>query len=193
MKLFDPLYKRVMSWAAHKHAPWYLCLVSFMESSFFPIPTVFMLIPMVAATPKRGWYLAALTTISSVAGGLLGYLIGFAFIEAVMPWIMEFGYLDKYELAQDWFTRWGFWALFLAGVSPIPYKIFTIAGGSMAMHLLPFVLASIVGRAIQFFLAASLVIFLGPKFLPMVERYVERIGWAVVVIVAVALAIKSLV
>lgn len=164
-----------------------------MESSFFPIPVVFMLIPMVAANPKRGWFLALLTTVSSVAGGLVGYVLGYGFIEMAMPWIIEFGKLDAFELAQSWFDEYGFAALFLAGISPIPYKVFTIAAGTMSMHLVPFVLASLIGRAGQFFIAAALVIYLGPKFLPKVEQYVERIGWAVVGLVVIILGVKYLI
>lgn len=185
MKLFGPLYDRVMRWAAHPHARWYLCALSFMESSFFPIPTVFMLVPMVAAKPKQGWYLASLATVTSVAGGLLGYLIGYALIEVAMPLIIDFGYLDSFNLAHSWFQEWGFWALFLAGVSPIPYKIFTIAAGSLSMHLLPFVIASLIGRAIQFFLAAGLLVFLGPKFEPVIRRYVDWFGWGTLILAVV--------
>ena len=185
MKLFGPLYDLVMRWSAHKHAPWFLCVVSFMESSFFPVPTVFMLAPMVAAKPRSGVYFATLATLSSVAGGVLGYVIGYFLIDAVLPWIIDFGYLDKYELARSWFDKWGFWALFLAGFSPIPYKVFTIAGGSMSMSLIPFILASIIGRAGQFFVAAGLIMLLGPKVEPMVRRYVEWLGWLVIVLVVV--------
>lgn len=185
MKLFSPLYERVMRWAEHPHARWYLCVVSFMESSFFPVPVVFMLAPMVAARPRHGFYLAALTTVSSVAGGLLGYVIGYALIEAAMPWIVEFGYRDSFELARDWFAQWGFWALFLAGFSPIPYKIFTIAAGSMSMGVVPFIGASLIGRAGQFFLAAGLIMLLGPKCEPLVRRYVEWLGWGTVVLAVV--------
>jgi membrane protein YqaA with SNARE-associated domain len=185
MKLFSPLYERVMRWAAHPHAKWYLSALSFMESSFFPIPTVFMLVPMVAAKPKQGWSLALIATVTSVAGGLLGYLIGYALIEVAMPLIVEFGYQDSFDLARNWFAEWGFWALFLAGVSPIPYKIFTIAAGTLSMHLLPFVLASFVGRSIQFFLAAGLLMLLGPRCEPLIQRYVEWFGWGTLLLAVV--------
>ncbi|MBN1379885.1 MAG: DedA family protein [Gammaproteobacteria bacterium] len=185
MKLFSPLYERVMHWAAHPKAKWYLAALSFMESSFFPIPTVFMLVPMVAAKPKQGWQLALIATVTSVLGGLLGYLIGYALIEIAMPLIIDFGYLDEFDLAREWFAEWGFWALFLAGVSPIPYKIFTIAAGTLSMHLIPFVVASLVGRSIQFFLAAGLIMLLGPKFEPVVRRYVDWFGWSTVILAIV--------
>ena len=130
--------------------------------------------------------LAFIATVTSVAGGLLGYLIGYALIEVAMPFIIDFGYLDSFNLAHSWFAKWGFWALFLAGVSPIPYKIFTIAAGTLSMHLLPFVLASLIGRSIQFYLAAGLLVLLGPKFEPVVRRYVDWFGWATLIL-AVAL------
>jgi membrane protein YqaA with SNARE-associated domain len=175
-----------MRWASHPHARWYLAALSFMESSFFPIPTVFMLVPMVAARPRQGWKLALIATVTSVAGGLFGYLIGYTMIELVMPYIVSFGYEDKFYLAHNWFEEWGFWALFLAGVSPIPYKIFTIAAGTLMMPIVPFVLASLVGRSVQFFLAAGLLVVLGPRFEPMIRRYVEWFGWAVVILAIVA-------
>ncbi len=186
MKLFGPLYDKVIHWSRHKYAPRYLAAVSFMESSFFPIPVVFMLAPMVAAKPDSGLKLALIATISSVMGGLLGYGCGIFLIEAVRPLITDFGYQDSYELARSWFEKWGFWALFLAGISPIPYKVFTIAAGSLSMGLLPFIVASFIGRAGQFFLAAGLIMLLGPKFEPLARRYVEWIGWAVVVLAVVA-------
>lgn len=185
MKLFSPLYDRVMRWAAHPHARWYLAAVSFMESSFFPIPTVFMLVPMVAASPRRGWQLALIATVTSVTGGLLGYIIGYALIELAMPYIVTFGYEDSFNLARSWFEQWGFLALFLAGVSPIPYKIFTIAAGTMSMHIVPFILASLIGRSIQFFLAAGVLIVLGPRFEPVVRRYVDWFGWGAVIVAVV--------
>lgn len=185
MKLFGSLYDVVMRWSAHKHAPWYLGGVSFIEAIFFPVPVVFMLVPMVAARPSRGIYLAALATVTSVLGGLFGYLLGHFLIDAVFPLIEQWGHADSYELAREWFDRWGFWALFLAGVSPIPYKIFTIAAGSLSMALLPFIGASLIGRAGQFFLAAGFVMLLGPKVEPMVRRYVEWLGWAVLVLAVV--------
>lgn len=186
MKLFGPLYDLVMRWSAHKHAPWYLCVVSAAEAIFFPVPVVFMLVPMVAARPSRGLYLASLATVTSVLGGMVGYLLGHFLIDAIFPWIVQWGHEHSYELARAWFDRWGFWALFLAGISPIPYKIFTIAAGSLSMSLLPFIGASLIGRAGQFFLAAGLVMLLGPKVEPMVRRYVEWLGWGVLVLAVVA-------
>ena len=142
MRLFSRLYERVLDWSRHRHATRYLCALSFAESSFFPIPPDVMLAPMTLARPERGWRLAMLTTVASVAGGLLGYLIGWLAIDAVTPWLVSLGYLDVYERARSWFDEWGVWAIFVAGFTPIPYKIFTIAAGALTMFLPGFVIGS---------------------------------------------------
>lgn len=102
MKLFSSLYARAMRWATHKHAQWYLVSLSFAESSFFPIPPDVMLAPMALADNKKAWRYATMTTAASVAGGMLGYLIGYLAFDAIEPWIMNAGYGDKYQLAVDW-------------------------------------------------------------------------------------------
>ena len=103
-----------MDWAKHRHAPWYLGALSFAESSFFPIPPDVMLMPMALAKPQRAWQLALLTTVTSVLGGLLGYIIGLFLFQTIEPFLHELGYWEKYLLAKDWFDKWGFWAVFLA-------------------------------------------------------------------------------
>lgn len=184
MKLFSALYQRTMKWSRHPHAPWYLGAMSFAESSFFPIPPDVMLAPMSLANPKRAWFLALLTTLTSVAGGLFGYAIGYFLLESVMPWIQTSDYWPAYQTAVAWFNKWGFWAVFVAGFSPIPYKVFTIAAGAMSMALLPFTLASLIGRGGRFFLVAGLMAWGGPRMETMLHRYVDRLGWATVALVA---------
>ena len=188
MRIFSALYQRVMQWSRHPHAPWYLGGLSFAESSFFPIPPDVMLAPMALARPERAWRLALITTLASVAGGLAGYAIGHFAFELVQPWLAEQPrYWQAYQQAVDWFERYGFWAVFVAGFSPIPYKVFTIAAGVMSMALLPFTLASLVGRGSRFYLVAGLMRFGGARMEAMLHRYVDRIGWAVVVLIAVGL------
>ncbi len=189
MKLFSPLYARAMQWARHRHAPWYLGGLSFAESSFFPIPPDVMLAPMSLANPARAWRFALLTTLASVAGGLLGYLIGAFAFDLIEPLLRETAYWDKYLRAQAWFGQWGFWAVFIAGFSPIPYKVFTIAAGVALMPLLPFVLASLIGRGARFFLVAGLMAWGGAAMEARLHRYVDRIGWFTVALVVVALLI----
>lgn len=185
--LFSRLYDRTLRWSAHPRAPWMLGAVSFAESSFFPIPPDVMLIPMSLARPKRAMALAGWTTVASVAGALLGYAIGLFALEAVEPWLREFGYWESYLQAADWFERWGFWVVLVAGFSPIPYKVFTVAAGAAAIALLPFVAASLVGRGLRFYLVAGLVGWGGPRVEPWLRTYIDRIGWASVGLLAVAL------
>lgn len=189
MRLFSSLYSRTMQWSRHPHAPRYLAGLSFAESSFFPIPPDVMLAPMTLANPARAWYFAALTTVASVLGGLLGYAIGVFFFDLLEPYLHDLGYWDRYLQAKAWFDEWGFWAIFLAGFSPIPYKIFTITAGVISMPLLPFTLASLIGRGTRFFLVAALMAWGGERMEAALHRYIDRIGWALVVVFLVAIVL----
>lgn len=180
MKLFSALYTRVMRWSAHPRADRYLATLSFAESSFFPIPPDVMLAPMALARRDRAWYYAMLTTLASVAGGAAGYLIGYFAFELVEPLIREAGYWERYERARTWFDEWGFWAIFLAGFSPIPYKLFTISAGVIAMNFPLFVLASFIGRGARFFLVAGLMVWGGEPMERNLRLYIDRIGWVVI-------------
>lgn len=174
-----------MVWSRHRHAPWYLGAVSFAESSFFPIPPDVMLAPMSLANPSRAWRLALLTTVASVAGGLFGYAIGHFAFDTIEPWLRASGHWASYEAAVSWFDRWGFWAIFAAGFSPIPYKVFTVAAGALSMALWPFTLASLVGRGARFFLVAGLMAWGGVRMESVLRRYIDRIGWATVALIIV--------
>ncbi|MDR2690484.1 MAG: DedA family protein [Azoarcus sp.] len=189
MKIFSPLYRRAMQWARHRHAPWYLGTLSFAESSFFPIPPDVMLAPMCLAQPRRAFGFALLTTLASVAGGLFGYLIGVFAFDAIAPWLRGSSYWGSYQIAENWFRQWGFWAVFVAGFSPIPYKVFTIAAGVLAMPLLPFALASLIGRGARFSLVAALMAWGGVRMETALHRYVDRIGWATVVAVVIGVVV----
>lgn len=192
MKPFSRLYDWVMAKSLHPHAPVYLGALSFAESSFFPIPPDVMLAPMVLARPSRAAFLAGLTTAASVLGGLAGFAIGVLAMDMVMPLLERFGYADEFERARHWFDQWGFWAVLLAGFSPIPYKVFTIAAGALAMPLVPFAAASLVGRGSRFYLVATLVAWGGPRVEAHLKRYVDVIGWLLVALVVLAwLALRS--
>ena len=182
MALFGPLYERVMRWSRHRHAEWYLGAMSFAESSFFPIPVDVMLAPMCLAAPERAWRYAANASVLSVLGGVAGYGIGYLTFEAIEPWLRESSYWPAYETARDWFDRYGIWTVFVAGFSPIPYKVFTIAAGVASLSLPGFILASLVGRGARFFLVAGVVRFAGQKYEATIVQNIERIGWAVVVL-----------
>lgn len=185
MRLFAPLYERALQWARHRHAPRYLAVLSFAESSFFPVPPDVMLAPMALARPERAWRLAWLTTWTSVLGGLAGYLIGWLALASIEPWLLASRYAAPYQQAVAWFQTWGVWAVFIAGFSPIPYKVFTIAAGALAMPLLPFTLASLVGRGARFFLVAALMRWGGARMEPLLRRHIDRIGWVVVAAVTI--------
>ena len=180
MQVFAPLYERVLSWASHPFAERYLAAMSFAESSFFPIPPDVMLAPMCLAERQRAWRYAAVTTVSSLAGGLLGYAIGYFVFDSVEPWLRESSYWEAYLTGRAWFDRWGVWAVFIAGFSPIPYKIFTISAGVAVLNLPGFIVASLIGRGARFFLVALLIVWGGDRMADALKVYVERIGWSVV-------------
>ncbi|WP_455202344.1 YqaA family protein [Kaarinaea lacus] len=175
-----------MRWAAHRHAQWYLAGLSFAESSFFPIPPDVMLAPMSLAETKKAWRFAFITTLFSVIGGAAGYAIGMFAFDLVQPVLEKAGYMDKYQLAVDWFEQWGIWVVFLAGFSPIPYKLFTIAAGVVSMMFIPFLIASLIGRGARFFIVAGLMVWGGEKMDQALRQYVDRIGWILVALVAIA-------
>jgi len=187
--MFRRLYDRVLGWAAHPHAPYYLAGLSIAESSVFPIPPDVMLAPMCLARPRRAWFLASLCTAGSVLGGLAGYLIGrlaFAWIE---PWLMASHYAPAFERAVASFEHYGFWYILLAGFSPIPYKVFTISAGVVGMPLFPFTLGSVAGRGGRFFLVAGLLRLGGEAFAARLRQHVDLLGWLSVAVAVVVAAI----
>ncbi len=186
MKLFSGLYARAMQWARHPKAPWYLAALSFAESSFFPVPPDVMLAPMSLARPAKAWGFAFITTLASVAGGIAGYFIGLWAFDFIEPLLRDLGYYEKYLQVRSWFDDWGFWAIFIAGFSPVPYKIFTITAGVISMSFLPFVLASIIGRGGRFSLVAGLMALGGRPMEEKLHRYMDVIGWGVLAIIALA-------
>lgn len=186
MKLFSHMLHVVLRWSRHRHAHYYLGGLSFAEACVLPFPPPdVMLAPMSLANPARAWFFAALTTVMSVLGGILGYFIGIFFFELISPLLHSHGYWDKYLLAETKFKEWGVWAVFIAGFSPIPYKIFTISAGVLQMSMLPFILASLVGRGARFFLVAGLMLWGGNKMEKQLHQYIDIIGWLMVVVVIV--------
>lgn len=187
MKLFEPCYDMALRWARHPHAVKYLGGLSFSESVFFPIPPDVMLAPMALSQPDKAWRYAIITTIASILGGIAGYGLGFfAFDAWLAPLIDSWGYADKIETAMQWFNDYGVWVVFLAGFSPIPYKIFTVSAGFLQMAFLPFIIASAVGRGARFFLVAGLMKWGGAAMEQKLRQYVEVLGWAVVILAIAA-------
>ncbi len=192
MSLFGALYDKTLNWSRHPHAERYLAGLSFAESSFFPVPPDVMLAPMALARNDRALRFALLTTIASVLGGLLGYAIGHFGFELVEPWLHKLGYYEKYLVVRGWFDEWGFWAMLIAGFSPIPYKLFTITAGAVSMALLPFVLASAIGRGARFFLVAFLIARGGETMERHLRRYIDAIGWGLVVLILAYVGYKTM-
>jgi membrane protein YqaA with SNARE-associated domain len=186
MRIFTSLYDKCMAWARHRHAVWYLSGLSFAESSFFPVPPDVMLAPMSMARPECAMRYATLTTLASVLGGLFGYLIGVYAFDLIQPWLLQSHYWDSYQHARNWFDAWGFWAILIAGFSPIPYKVFTIAAGTLMMNLPLFIAGSCIGRGGRFFLVAALLSWGGPRMEARLRVYVESIGWALLIMGVVA-------
>lgn len=181
MKLFSQLYDWVMRYVTHQHAPRYLAALSFSESMFFPIPPDVMLAPMALANRAKAWRFALLTTLASILGGACGYLLGMLFFEPfVEPLLQSWGYVERFQHAMQWFESYGVWVVFLAGFSPIPYKVFTISAGLLQMAFLPFMLASAVGRGLRFYLVAGLMVLGGQKMETNLRKYIDFIGWLTV-------------
>ena len=189
MKVLNKLYSYTLKLAGHAKASYYLFTLSLAESSFFPIPPDVMLLPMCLANPSKAWNFALITTIGSVLGGILGYLIGKFAFEYIEPLIERFGYTIVYLNAVDWFNNWGFWAILIAGFSPIPYKVFTIAAGVLNMAAIPFIIGSIIGRGSRFYLVAFFVKLFGKRIDFVLKKYIDRIGWAVLIIITICLLI----
>lgn len=190
MKIFEPLYRWTVKRAAHPKADRYLGVVSFAESSFFPIPVDVMLMPMSLARPDRWRYFALVAMLASVLGGLVGYFIGAYFFEAFTPWLQSAGWFEK---VQEWggkLNAEGFWWVLLAGVTPVPYKLFTIASGVAGMPLMTFIVGSILGRSVRFFLVSWLAAKFGPVAEQKLIKYFDVIGWSIVVLIIAALGFR---
>jgi membrane protein YqaA with SNARE-associated domain len=169
------LIRRLYDWciaAADKpYATWLMGAVSFVESSFFPIPPDVMLIPMALARPDRAWFYATECTVTSVAGGMLGYVIGAWLYDSVGLWLIQlYGYGNKVEAFREAYAQWGGWIILLKGLTPIPYKIVTIASGFAGYNLLMFVLLSCVARGGRFFLLAFLLNRYGAQAREVIEK-----------------------
>jgi len=187
--MFVRLYDQVIEWSAHRRAPAILSVLSFTESSFFPVPPDVMLMPMCLAKPKRAWFYAMVCTLASVLGGMAGYLIGKLAFGWIEPWLMSSHYADTFTNAVEAFDTWGFWYILLAGFTPIPYKVFTISAGVVGMPFYAFIGGSMVGRGGRFFLVAALIRLGGEKLASRLRKYVDLIGWLTILAAVVIFAI----
>lgn len=188
------LYYWTLHWAATPYALPALVVLSFAESSFFPVPPDVLLIALCFCNPHRWFSLAVWCTLASVAGGLLGYFIGWGLWEAVgLPIVRMYHGEAVVETVRVWYENYGFFGVLVAAVTPIPYKVFTIASGMMRFDLAQFVLASVLGRAMRFFLVAGLIRLFGARVKPFMERHFELAASLLVVLAILGfVAIKYL-
>jgi len=169
------LYAWTMAQATRPHALWILAVISFVESSVFPIPPDVLLIPMVLAAPHRAWLIAGVCTVSSVLGGMAGYAIGALLFEAIGRPVLElYGYMAEFAQFQARYNAWGAWIVFGAGLTPFPYKVVTIASGVTDLNLTTFIAASVLSRGMRFFLVAALLWYFGEPIRLFIER---NLGW----------------
>src|SRR5437588_9542114 len=173
------LYDRIIAAAEKPYATWLLGIVAFVESSFFPVPPDAMLIPMSLARPDKAWFYATVCTLSSVAGGVLGYFIGAVLYDSLGLWLMKlYGLTDQVEAFRAAYAQWGAWIILVKGVTPIPYKLVTIASGFAGYSIVTFVLLSFVARGMRFYLVAFLLNRYGVQARAIIE---ERLGFWVTV------------
>ncbi len=170
--MLQRLYDWTLALAAHRHALPALAAIAFIESSVFPIPPDILIIPMVLAAPTRAWRIALVATVSSVVGGLFGYLIGAFLFDAVAQPILSFyGYEAQFASFQTRYNEWGAWIVAGAGLTPFPYKVITIASGATGLDPTVFIIASILSRGARFFLIAALLWRFGAPIREFLERY----------------------
>jgi membrane protein YqaA with SNARE-associated domain len=180
------LYDWTMRMAAHERAPLVLFFIAFIESSFFPIPPHAMMIPMILAARASAWWIATITTVGSVLGGMAGYAIGYFLYESVGRWVLDlYGYSEKFASFAAQYNEYGAWIVFIGGVSPFPYKVITIASGVTQLDFTIFSVASLLARGTVFFGIAVLLYWFGPPIRRFIE---ERLGLVATVFIVTLFA-----
>lgn len=188
MKIFAPLYERMLGWSRHRHAPALLGGVSFVEAVVFPIPPEVMLAPMSLANPKRAYWFATISLVASMLGMFVGYAIGHYAIELAMPLLERLGYAEQFDEIKRQASENGFWLLLLAGFTPVPFKVFTLASGAIGMPLLPFFFGALIGRGKRVYLVAWAIRLGGAKAEAMLRKHIEPIGWIALALLVGAIA-----
>lgn len=192
MKLFEKIYDKTIELSKHRLAAFWLSFVSFIEAIFFPILPDVMLIPMSMSRPENTFKYAVYTTIASVLGGIVGYFIGVYATDWVQGIIANWGMQANFDRAKMWFETWGVAVMFLAGFSPIPFKVFTVCAGILQMAFFPFVITAAISRFARFILVAKLSAWGGKKYEARIRHSIELIGWGTIVLAVVAYLIYKL-
>ena len=206
MNIFSYLYEVCIRLSKHPRAPLFLCINSFIESIFWPIPPDVMLAPMCLARPKRSLYYALITVISSILGAACGYYLGYFIYDPYIADLIEWvGYHDAMVTVREWFTmEYGVLMIFIGAFTPVPYKVIAVTSGVVAaesvmntrsvgmLTILNFLAVSFVGRGLRFFLEAGIIMWGGERMEKALRRYIDLIGWACVALVAIYIIYKLL-
>ena len=194
MNLLRKLYNWTLEKSKHPKAPWFLAIVSFSESSFFPIPPDIILIPMIIAKRTKAWTLAMICTISSVIGGIAGYFIGYLFYNSVGNMIVQYYDWDsQFDNFETYYNNWGIWIVLGAGFTPFPFKFITIASGLFSLNLPLFIFVSFLARGLRFFIIAGLLKIFGDFITDLIDRYFNLLATLFFVLLIVSfLLIKYL-
>ena len=188
MRPFYTLYNKILEWSSSRFAVIWLATISFLESSILPWPIQdFLLASMSLKNRSKAFYFAAICTIASVLGGIAGYYIGVYAIVKIGPILANLGYESKIELLESYFETWDIWFILVAGFSPIPYKLFTITAGILGMSIFPFIALSLISRGARYFLISYLVRKFGKRADAWLNKYIDRLGYALIVIVVLGI------
>lgn len=183
MRWMRGLYDWTISWAEKPQGTWALFLIAFAESSFFPIPPDVLLIALCVGAVTKSYRFAAICTLGSLLGGIAGYGVGLYGFEMIgEPIVKAYHGEPVMEKIKTWYDTYGFWGNLLAAVTPIPYKVFTIASGAFEFSFTSFILASVIGRSLRFFAVATLLFFLGPQIKAFIEKYFNLCAWAFMIL-----------
>jgi len=188
MRPFYTLYNKILEWSSSRFAIFWLSLISFLESSILPYPIQdFLLASMSLKNRSKAFYFAAICTIASVLGGIVGYYIGVYAIVQIGPILANLGYESKIELLKSYFITYDIWIILIAGFSPMPYKLFTITAGIVGMSIFPFIAFSLISRGARYLLIAFLVRKFGKRCDAWLNKYIDRLGYALIVIVVLGI------
>ncbi len=192
MQLLVKLYDKTLQWSKHQHAPYYLGAVSFVDASVFPVSPMFMMLPMGIAKPQNAYQYALISTLGSVFGGILGYLLGYlVFKPVVLPLLETFHWMPIYDKVIVMLQGNGFWAVTLAGLTPLPFKFVAIGSGFMQVPFLSFLLASILGRTVKFYVLATLIRISGARIEQSIRLVLNKAGVFVLCLGALLFGCKA--
>ena len=184
MRPFHFIYSKILEWSASRFAILWLSLISFLESSILPLPIQDILLASMSLKDRsKAYYFATICTLASVLGAFAGYYIGVYSINLIIPLLDKFNYMPELYVAEKYFNTYGIWIILIAGFSPIPYKLFTITAGMMAMPIIPFVTFSLIARGARYFLISYLVRKLGKIADQWLNKYIDWLGYLLIIII----------